>query len=154
VWKRSWENYSFDISDWRKDLPIRELRKSMGGSILATFMWSRIFDLMATKKIDTWDYQLYYAVLKSKSKVATANVNTVANIGFGENATHTATAPSYLLDSQEVQFPLHHPAKEIDLASDIWTQQNAMGATIIGIARAASKAIRLHSGFASFKKQS
>jgi hypothetical protein len=154
VWRRSWEKYSFDISDWRQDLPIRELRKSLGGSMLATFMWARIFDLMAAGKIDTWDYQLCYAILKSKSKVATANVSAVTNIGFGNNATHTALAPGYLRDSQEIKFPLNHPAKEINRASDMWTQRNAMGANTFGIARAAKKAIRLYLESSLVKKKS
>jgi hypothetical protein len=142
VWKRSWDTYSFDISNWRQDLPIRELRKSLGGSIVATFMWTRIFDLMAAKKIDTWDYQLCYAVLKSKSKVATVNVNSVTNIGFGNNATHTALAPSYLLDSQKISFPLSHPAKILNTEVDKWTQRNVMGASFRGLSRAALKSLK------------
>jgi hypothetical protein len=142
VWKRSWETYSFDISNWRQDLPIRELRKSLGGSIVATFMWTRIFDLMAAKKIDTWDYQLCYAVLKSRSKVATVNVNSVTNIGFGNNATHTALAPSYLLDAQEIRFPLSHPAKTLNAEVDKWSQRNVMGASFSGLLRAALKSLK------------
>lgn len=142
VWKRSWETYSLDISDWRKSLSIRELHKSLGGSILATFMWSRTFDLMAAGKIDTWDYQLFYAVLKSKSKVATANVNTVTNIGFRDNATHTALAPRYLLDAQEIRFPLRHPSKSINGEVDQWSQRNVMGASIGGLAKAALKSLK------------
>jgi hypothetical protein len=142
VWKRSWETYSFDISNWRQDLPMRELRKSLGGSILATFMWKRIFDLMAAKKIDTWDYQLCYAVLKSQSKVATVNVNSVTNIGFGNNATHTALAPSYLLDAQEISFPLSHPEKILNVEVDKWTQSNVMGASFSGLSRAALRSFK------------
>jgi hypothetical protein len=142
VWKRSWETYSYDISNWRRDLPMRELRKSLGGSMLATFMWKRIFDLMAAKKIDTWDYQLCYAVLKSKSKVATVNVNSVTNIGFGNNATHTSLAPSYLIDAQEIKFPLSHPAKRLNTEVDKWTQFNVMGASFSGLCRAFLKSLK------------
>jgi glycosyltransferase involved in cell wall biosynthesis len=142
VWKRSWDTYSFDISDWRRDLPIRELHRSLGGSILATLMWARIFDLISAKKIDTWDYQLVYEVLKSKSKVATTNVNTVTNIGFGINSTHTALAPRYLLNSDEVMFPLRHPVKVINLEVDKWTQRNVMGASLVGIIKAGIKTLK------------
>lgn len=142
LWKRSWDTYSFDISNWRQDLPIRELHKSLGRSILATFMWTRIFNLMAAKKIDTWDYQLCYAVLKCKSKVATANVNVVTNIGFGNNATHTALPPSYLLTTKEVIFPLSHPVKALNGESDMWTQRNVMGATLVGQAKAVLKLMK------------
>lgn len=142
VWKRSWDTYSFDISDWRHDLPIRELHKSLGGSILATFMWTRIFNLVAAKKIDTWAYQLCYAVLKSKSKVATANVNVVTNIGFGSNATHTALAPNYLLNAEEINYPLCHPTKDLNLEVDRWTQRNIMGASFGGLVKAAFKSLK------------
>ena len=142
VWKRSWSTYSFDISDWRKDLPVRELRKSLGGSILATFMWSRIFDLMAAKKIDTWDYQLCFAVLKSRSKVATTNVNCVTNIGFDKSATHTVHVPKYVIDANEVVFPLQHPAKSVNESVDEWVQRNVMGASFGGLARAAIKLLK------------
>ena len=142
TWRKSWETYSFDISDWRKDLPIRELRKSLGGSILATFMWARIFNLVAAKKIDTWDYQLCYAVLKSRSKVATSNVNAVTNIGFSEYATHTAIAPRYLLDAQEVKFPLSHPENKLNSEVDKWTQRNVMGASFLGLVKAALNSLK------------
>lgn len=142
VWKRSWDTYSFDISDWRQDLPIRELHKSLGRSILATFMWSRIFNLMAANKIDTWDYQLCYAVLKSKSKVATANVNTVTNIGIGKNATHTALAPNYVLNAEEINYPLCHPTKALNLEVDRWTQRNVMGASFGALFKAALKYLK------------
>jgi hypothetical protein len=142
VWKRSWEAYSFDISDWRTDFPVRELYRSLGGSILATFMWSRNFDLVAAKKIDTWDYQLCYAVLKSKSKVATANVNTVTNNGFGDNATHTLLAPSYLLNTEEIDFPLCHPTKALNAEVERWTQRNVMGASFGGLVKAALKSLK------------
>ena len=142
VWKRSWDTYSFDISDWRQDLPIRELHKSLGRSILATFMWTRIFNLMAAKKIDTWDYQLCYAVLKSKSKVATANVNAVTNIGFGNNATHTALAPNYLLNAEEINYPLFHPTKDLNLEVDGWTQRNVMGASFGRLVKTALKSLK------------
>jgi hypothetical protein len=142
VWKRSWETYSFDISNWRQDLPIRELHKSLGGSIMATFMWTHIFNLMAAKKIDTWDYQLCYSVLKNKSKVATANINTVTNIGFGNNATHTALAPNYLLNAGEINYPLCHPKKALNLEVDRWTQRNIMGASFGRLVKAAFNSLK------------
>jgi hypothetical protein len=142
VWKRSWDTYSFDISDWRQDLPIRELHKSLGGSILATFMWSRIFDLIAAKKIDTWDYQLCYAVLKSKSKCATANVNTVTNIGFGNKATHTSHAPTYMLNTEEINYPLCHPTKSLNLEVDRWIQRNVLGASFGRLVKTALKSLK------------
>ena len=142
VWKRSWEAYSFDISDWRTHLPVRELYRSLGGSILATLMWSRNFDLVAAKKIDTWDYQLCYAVLRSKSRVATANVNTVTNNGFGDNATHTVLAPSYLLNTEEIEFPLCHPRKTLNVEVDRWTQRYVMGASFGGLVKAALKSLK------------
>lgn len=143
VWKRSWDNYVFDLSDWRRELPMRDLRKSLGGSLIATIMWATIFDLMAAKKIDTWDYQLCYAVLKTKSKVATSNTNTITNIGFGSNSTHTVVTPNYLLEAEETMFPLKHPAQIINLEIDKWVQRNIMGASPVRLMRSAINARKL-----------
>ena len=135
VWKRSWDFYELDISGWRKDLPTRELRKSLGGSSIATIWWTITFEITRIKKIDTWDHQVYYAIMKYKLKMAISNKNLTTNIGFGENSTHTTYAPSHLLNAEEANFPLVHPAAEINKEADRWTQVNSQGARLTNLIR-------------------
>ena len=49
---------------------------------------------MYEKKVDTWDYQLSYLLLKNKGKCIVPKFNLVSNIGFGDEATHTFDAES------------------------------------------------------------
>lgn len=130
VWKRSWEKYEFDITDWRSALTFTQLKRQLGGSWLAAILWSKLFDLVAQHKVDTWDYQLAFASLKSKSLIATSNVNLTENVGFGERATHTERVPKYIRPTQDVDFPLSHPAVSLDKAANIWTQKHVHGAAI------------------------
>ena len=139
TWKSSWTRYSFDITNWRKELSLKELREALGGSRVSTFLWAKLFDLVATKKVDTWDYQLFYAIIKTRTKVATANINLTENIGFGENATHTAVAPTHVLAAGHMNFPLLHPADTRVSKLDYWTQSNVMGANVIDVSRGAIK---------------
>ena len=135
VWKRSWNSYSFDMNNWREELSIGDLKACLGGSTTATFMFSRIFDLMAAKKIDTWDYQLLFAVLKTKSLVVSPNNNLTKNIGFGSNATHTSIAPPYILETNKIGFPLMHPVKKANLEADKWTLYHAHGANVTSVSK-------------------
>jgi hypothetical protein len=130
VWKRSWEKYEFDITNWRSGLTFTQLKHQLGGSWLAAILWSRLFDLVAQHKIDTWDYQLAFASLKSKSLIATSNVNLTENLGFGERATHTARAPKHIKPTLDIDFPLSHPSVVLDEIANRWTQRHVHGAGV------------------------
>jgi len=130
IWKRSWEKYEFDIENWRNEMSFSELRRRLGGSWLAAVLWSKFFDLVGQKRIDTWDYQLALVSLKSNSFVATSNVNLTENCGFGDGATHTQTTPRYIQPTDEVTLPLKHTEEKLDLTANKWTQRHAHGATI------------------------
>jgi hypothetical protein len=87
TWRRTWLLYDFDLQDWicRSDIKRRELfatEKEID-------YWKNIFDLVAGKVVDTWDYQLYYLSLRSKGINVVPNRNLVINIGFGQDSTHT-----------------------------------------------------------------
>jgi hypothetical protein len=130
VWKRSWEKYELDITNWRSEITFAELKCQLGGSWLAAILWSKLFDLVAQNKIDTWDYQLAFASLKSKSLVATSNVNLTENFGFGELATHTERVPKYILPTLHIDFPLSHPVIALDEVANRWTQKHVHGAGV------------------------
>jgi hypothetical protein len=148
TWKRSWESYEFDISNWKSEITFSQLREQLGGSWISAMLWSKMFDLVAKQKIDTWDYQLAFASLKSNSFVATSNVNLTENMGFGPGSTHTGTVPKFILPTQSINFPLAHPPVAIDRIANNWIQTRVYGATILGGLSLLKKYIKL-SSFAS-----
>ena len=131
IWKRSWEKYVFDIHGWKRDITLSQLRRNLGGSWLAAILWRKTFDLVAQKKIDTWDYQLALAALKSNALFATSNYNLTENIGFGNTATHTRRTPKYIRYPNQIDFPLSHPEVKLDAVANKWTQKHVNGATFL-----------------------
>jgi hypothetical protein len=118
TWKSEWRRYDRHLSDWP------ELRRQqMLGQIFAepkvVEFWTDIFDAMYEKKgPDTWDYQWLYTGLKNNSLTVVPGVNLVANIGFGQGATHTTgTDPRFILPAHPMEFPLKHPSSFIPLRS-------------------------------------
>lgn len=64
----------------------------------------------ASKRIDTWDYQVCYHALSNGLLTVCPAVNLVTNIGFGPEALHTHAAPSrHAVCSHALPFPLWHP---------------------------------------------
>ena len=95
TWRRAWDHYQPDISfwpqwrdsaSWAKQLPDPEERS----------YWEMIFERVYNNGIDTWDYPWMASVWYRGGLTATPNVNLVSNIGFGRDATHTASARSPL----------------------------------------------------------
>ena len=131
IWKRSWNHYEFDVSDWRKKLRKREFRNLFKGSYISYLTWSFVLDRIAKNEIDTWDYQLCVTQWRLGSLSIVPNVNLTDNIGFSPEATHTTNPPKYLLDAQEMQFPLAYPKVAVDYSADLWTLKHAHGANLV-----------------------
>jgi hypothetical protein len=109
TWRRSWARYDFELRSLSLAREHRLLEEVFGDRQLADF-WYAIFEAVKSDRIDTWDYQLFFAsVINSWLNVIPA-VNLVTNIGTGPDATHTKSSTG--LDSQapgDLQFPLRHP---------------------------------------------
>jgi hypothetical protein len=119
TWKRSWEKYDKDISDWPKRRSTRWLKNATNGFIISKY-WKYIFDRLYLAKINTWDYQLTYASFKNHGLNIIPSVNLVTNVGYGSEATNikkhnkTISVPTSVL-----QFPLVHPKRlKIDDVAD------------------------------------
>jgi hypothetical protein len=110
TWKSEWERYDRHLSDW-PELKKRGMLEEIFEDPRAVRFWTDIFDAMHEDRgPDTWDYQLLYTGLKSNSLTVIPSVNLVANIGFGDGATHTTEAdPRFILPAQSMDFPLRHP---------------------------------------------
>lgn len=108
TWKRTWQQYDYDISDW-KDRIISAYMKTFLDDRAIEY-YSSMFDSVYTHRVDTWDYQLQYLVMKKGALSITPSINMVKNIGFGAEATHTKTAPANLYnEAHKMEFPMRIP---------------------------------------------
>ncbi len=138
TWRRAWAGYDPAIRSWAEDshaqlghlldlvgagrAPWRHLLRSRIESAL---------DHVYHGKMNTWDYQFLYHVLKCRGKCIIPGKNLVINIGFDGRATHTdgrAKEADRVLGS--LSFPLQHPGSlETDRAlSQTLFRKNFMSA--------------------------
>jgi hypothetical protein len=75
--------------------------------------WQHGFEDAYTQKIDTWDAQFIYLVLKNHAKCIIPKLNLITNIGCREDATHTHNEDSKdaNLKRFEIEFPMKNPDK-------------------------------------------
>lgn len=111
-WRRVWEKYDPDLLLW----PEKRrgwLDRHFGNVEVASF-WSRIFEKMYRKQIDTWDYQLNFCLWNHGMCAIAPGVNMVRNLGFGPDATHTKEpSQGSAMTAQTMKFPLVHPEEVV-----------------------------------------
>lgn len=121
TWKRAWDLYDFQMADWPKLNKKGLLQKIFSDSIEIEY-WEKIFDRMHSGLEDTWDYQWYYTCWKYNGVSIEPAENLVANIGFGNNATHTTASAEYFIFGNLLVKNLiiqQHPKEiKIDMAGD------------------------------------
>lgn len=107
-WARAWKDYDPELEDWPKHREV--LPDSISTYKPTVKYWQRVFQETYDKKIDTWDYQFYYLLLKNKGKCIVPKVDLVSNIGFGVDATHTFNTESEDANRKryEINIPLNH----------------------------------------------
>lgn len=87
-WRRAWEHYEFDVHP----LPLSFYREHQLGGYCFKSRFNDFLRRIKSGKLNTWDFQWMVAVWKQSGLTVTPAVNLIQNIGFGEDATHTATA--------------------------------------------------------------
>ncbi len=108
TWKRVWDNYSSDISDWNERKNTEWLKWKTDEREFQH--WSGAFDGVCNGAIDTWDYQFVYLLWKQSQLSIHPSVNLISNTGFGPNATHTKKMSDLAnLSRRQIEFPLNHP---------------------------------------------
>jgi hypothetical protein len=132
TWRRSWNQYHFDIRDWRRRLPTRQRWQATGGNIRDFIYWSAVLEWVSRGHIDTWDYQLNLAQMSAGAMCATSNVNLVDNLGFADDATHTERPSGTVRPSAKLTFPLRHPAVAHDWAADHWYSRQVFWESVRG----------------------
>jgi hypothetical protein len=125
TWKRAWKYYDLDISDYcevLKDSYYDNLFQSKSEKKY----WLGVFNNVAKGKINTWDYQLTYAIWKNRGKSITPVINLIRNIGLNGGSTHLFIRDSFRDDLKlnEMAFPLNHPSIQINRSLDSETFNN------------------------------
>lgn len=105
-WASTWEQYDPEISDWPEIK--QHLIPKISHRKLTNKFWESTLECIYDKKIDTWDYQLSYLLLKNNAKSIVPKCNLITNIGFGADATHTFDVDSTAANVQnyDIEIPL------------------------------------------------
>lgn len=116
TWRRAYNNIDFEMKEWNSFRSSSEFKKSLKKDRENLWLknWITKFDRAYEGKVDTWDYQWIYSQLRHNGVSIVPTTNMVANIGYGEVATHTANSEHLdraKLTSKDINFPLIHPYK-------------------------------------------
>lgn len=110
TWRRAWELYDFNISTWPEAKKNGSVRKKL--PLKTYWQYEGEFDSLYAHQFDTWDYQLFYAVLHNDKLCIAPRISYTENLGFEacEDATHTSggqnSKPQYT--TGECRFPIVH----------------------------------------------
>jgi hypothetical protein len=106
TWRRAWRHYDYEMKAWpeykeTKDLNYYGRQKN---NVYQTF------DTQYKTSVNTWDTQWWFSCAVRQGLSITPKVNLISNIGFREDATHTAE-PNKLsnIPTFSLQFPLVKP---------------------------------------------
>ena len=120
TWRRTWENYDFLLKNIEENefaaLVNRLFRRKAEQEY-----WMKVFEMTKGGKIDTWDFQFMFSQWKLSGLTITPNANLVSNIGYDNDATHTAWGENNPNLNRQVYsiYPLSHPEKlDRDLKAD------------------------------------
>lgn len=120
TWKRSWQNYNYDLPEFDKTFKSGQLNHIFQSNNEKLYWHNKLFQLESQKIKHTWDYQLLYTIWKNKGLCINPNENLVVNLGFRNSSTHLFLRDSIREPSvsKPVQFPLIHPQKSVERKAD------------------------------------
>ena len=109
TWRRSWVNQ--DINLYVLETPYRKsVVNNMGYTFKSINHWEGNISKLKSKSVSAWDYQWFLSLSAQNQLGIFPAVNLVANIGFGEDATHcSGEAQQKFLVANAISFPLKHP---------------------------------------------
>ena len=120
TWRRSVQLVDYDMNRWKKMtfkklFLFSRLKNKQAIDINWINYWKNYFDITASGKLNTWDYQWIFAQLYHKKISIFPSHNLVKNIGFTDKATHTAYPdhPIAGLPLQVLELPLKHPVNNL-----------------------------------------
>jgi hypothetical protein len=125
-WRRVWDLYDEKMALLPEILENGYLNDIFQDKVAAQ-KWSKDLSQVYAGKRDTWDYQFSLTCLIHGGLCINPKANLVSNIGFDENATHTAVGSIQTanLPTFPMQFPLVHPPYMIrDAEADYYDEKN------------------------------
>jgi hypothetical protein len=112
TWRRAWKKFDVAVPEWN-DKTTRALFESFFTNLAHRDIYIKSLNEAFEKEgnVSWWDYQFIFSRIITSSFGIIPNINLVANLGFGNNATHTFDSNSELakLPINEIEFPLNPP---------------------------------------------
>ena len=124
-WKRIWNKYDYKMDLW-PSVKEKKLLNLWLSSPQAVKFWTRFFQKVYNKEINTWDIQLAFACFANRGLSIVPEVNLISNIGFGPDSTHTQDYKhsSAFIPVKEMTFPLKHPSSVVrDIDADVYEEK-------------------------------
>ena len=88
-WRRAWVHYQGDLEFWPEWSQSEGWREKTPDPVERRY-WRKIAQEVISNKVDSWAYPWLLSCVYAGGLTATPNKNLVANIGFGDGATHTS----------------------------------------------------------------
>lgn len=107
-WRRAWRLYDFHMTLWEQAKTELVIGRTFRDQQILIF-FHMVFEQLAQGKMDTWDFQLYFASFSNSWLHAIPAQNLVTNIGYGPDATHPAPPGYDRLPHGSLSWPLRHP---------------------------------------------
>jgi hypothetical protein len=90
TWKRSWLNYRFNLTEISFVHKCTRYKNIFIHKEILQY-WNNIFFQIKNNLLDTWDFQWQFSLWRNDQVAITPKVNLIANLGFGDLATHTTS---------------------------------------------------------------
>lgn len=133
TWKRVWDKYDSNISDWPELRQVGLLNKVFPNNFFIRKFWTYIFDRLYAGKINTWDYQLTYLSFKNNGLNIIPSVNLVTNVGYGKDSTNIKSKNQTIgVPTHSMEFPLIHPKNIIASMSNDHHIDNLVYLNLVG----------------------
>lgn len=125
TWRRAWLLYDDSMSDWKNLKRLNYLNTYLKSRVLCLY-WKIIFDLVNSRRIDSWAYVWTYTAFKNQKLTIIPSKNLVSNSGYGRSATHTMFKVKTMgMKVDKMNFPLKHPKIVAEnLKADEITEKN------------------------------
>lgn len=106
TWRRVWKLYDPSITDFSGDMS--KLQRLINKKDSTRNYFLQQFEQVKHNKLDTWDYQFTYLMLRHSLDFLHPHQNLITNIGFGIKASHTSFFLNYFsnLPKGNLKFPL------------------------------------------------
>jgi len=117
-WRRAWQQYDFKMASWPSPAARHRVAAVLGKRRFAIQYWSDLFDQTKSGTIDTWDYQWVFSMWMNEMIGILPATALIANIGFGDDATHTFAPVAPLPPRGLMSLPLKHPQNRYTMRLD------------------------------------